>query len=133
MTKKTRIRVARIAAGAVIAAGASLTAAGAASAAEADDCLLGILCADESPSPTPTDPPTELPTDPPTDLPTDPPSTEEPTDEPTEPRPTAQPRRADDRGTTTSTCLLAPFAALPNFRRASSQMPHGSAHPLAEA
>ncbi|MFF7402899.1 hypothetical protein ACFZBJ_12415, partial [Streptomyces murinus] len=32
MTKKTRIRVARIAAGAVIAAGASLTAAGAASA-----------------------------------------------------------------------------------------------------
>ncbi|MEU9597748.1 hypothetical protein AB0E06_13165, partial [Streptomyces sp. NPDC048109] len=34
MTKKTRIRVARIAAGAVIAAGASLTAAGAASALE---------------------------------------------------------------------------------------------------
>ena len=32
MTKKTRIRVARIAAGAIIAAGASLTAAGAASA-----------------------------------------------------------------------------------------------------
>ncbi|MEU6007728.1 hypothetical protein ABZ818_17010, partial [Streptomyces sp. NPDC047453] len=32
MTKKTRVRVARIAAGAVIAAGASLTAAGAASA-----------------------------------------------------------------------------------------------------
>ncbi|MFJ6807741.1 hypothetical protein ACIQRK_17180, partial [Streptomyces anulatus] len=32
MTKKTRIRVARIAAGAVIAAGASLTAAGAAQA-----------------------------------------------------------------------------------------------------
>nr|WP_234432827.1 hypothetical protein [Streptomyces sp. NRRL S-1824] len=32
MTKKTRVRVARIAAGAVIAAGASLTAAGAAQA-----------------------------------------------------------------------------------------------------
>ncbi|MEV0244357.1 hypothetical protein AB0I06_31210 [Streptomyces sp. NPDC050674] len=85
MTKKTRIRVARIAAGAVIAAGASLTAAGAASAAETEDCLLGILCADESPAPTPTDPPTEVPTDPPTEVPTDPPSTEEPTEEPTEP------------------------------------------------
>ncbi len=36
MTKKTRIRVARIAAGAVIAAGASLTAAGAASAVGVD-------------------------------------------------------------------------------------------------
>ncbi|MFE0694316.1 hypothetical protein ACFW2L_11405, partial [Streptomyces sp. NPDC058869] len=34
MTKKTRVRVARIAAGAVIAAGASLTAAGAAQALE---------------------------------------------------------------------------------------------------
>ena len=48
MTKKTRIRVARIAAGAVIAAGASLTAAGAASAleigvnAEANDAGLGL-------------------------------------------------------------------------------------------
>ncbi|MER7402247.1 hypothetical protein ABT373_07040 [Streptomyces sp. NPDC000070] len=106
MTKKTRIRVARIAAGAVIAAGASLTAAGAASAAETDDCLLGILCADESPVPTPpptdvpTDIPTDVPTDLPTDLPTDPPPTAEPTDEPTEPTeepteptedPTAQP------------------------------------------
>jgi hypothetical protein len=91
MTKKTRIRVARIAAGAVIAAGASLTAAGAASAAEAEDCLLGILCAEESPvpTPTPTPTPTEEPTGIPTNLPTDPPSTEEPpaepTDEPTEP------------------------------------------------
>ncbi|MFI8089938.1 LPXTG cell wall anchor domain-containing protein [Streptomyces sp. NPDC086080] len=48
MTKKTRIRVARIAAGAVIAAGASLTAAGAASAfeigvsSEANDAGLGV-------------------------------------------------------------------------------------------
>ncbi|MFD8235896.1 hypothetical protein ACFV20_28940 [Streptomyces sp. NPDC059696] len=101
MTKKTRIRVARIAAGAVIAAGASLTAAGAASAAPADDCLLGILCADESPSPTPTDPPTELPTDPPTDLPTDPPSTEEPTEEPTEP--TEEPTEPTEDPTTAPT------------------------------
>ncbi|CAL9470949.1 MULTISPECIES: hypothetical protein [Streptomyces] len=89
MTKKTRIRVARIAAGAVIAAGASLTAAGAASAAESEECLLGILCAEESPVPTPTPTPTEEPTGIPTNLPTDPPSTEEPpaepTDEPTEP------------------------------------------------
>ncbi|WP_338779521.1 hypothetical protein [Streptomyces sp. DG1A-41] len=102
MTKKTRIRVARIAAGAVIAAGASLTAAGAASAAETEDCLLGILCAEESPVPTPTPPATTppVPTAPPTVLPTDPPSTAEPTDEPTEPTgepteptedPTAQP------------------------------------------
>ncbi|MFG3395271.1 hypothetical protein ACGF3L_18785, partial [Streptomyces parvus] len=37
MTKKTRVRVARIAAGAVIAAGASLTAAGAAQALEFGD------------------------------------------------------------------------------------------------
>ncbi|NEE39113.1 hypothetical protein G3M53_78665, partial [Streptomyces sp. SID7982] len=36
MTKKTRVRVARIAAGAVIAAGASLTAAGAAQALDLD-------------------------------------------------------------------------------------------------
>lgn len=36
MTKKTRVRVARIAAGAVIAAGASLTAAGAAQAVGLD-------------------------------------------------------------------------------------------------
>lgn len=89
MTKKTRIRVARIAAGAVIAAGASLTAAGAASAAEGEDCLLGVLCAEESPAPSPTPTPTEEPTGIPTALPTDPPSTEEPpaepTDEPTEP------------------------------------------------
>ncbi|MFI2504298.1 hypothetical protein ACH5A5_00255, partial [Streptomyces sp. NPDC018972] len=44
MTKKTRIRVARIAAGAVIAAGASLTAAGAASALEFN---IGITAGDE--------------------------------------------------------------------------------------
>ncbi|MFI2427409.1 hypothetical protein ACH5A7_25490, partial [Streptomyces sp. NPDC018955] len=44
MTKKTRIRVARIAAGAVIAAGASLSAAGAASAL---DFTIGITAGDE--------------------------------------------------------------------------------------
>ena len=44
MTKKTRIRVARIAAGAVIAAGASLSAAGAASAL---DLNIGVTVADE--------------------------------------------------------------------------------------
>ena len=42
MTKKTRIRVARIAAGAVIAAGASLTAAGAASALDIGVNLPGV-------------------------------------------------------------------------------------------
>ncbi|MGA5558247.1 hypothetical protein ACPCSA_27770, partial [Streptomyces lavendulocolor] len=42
MTKMTRVRVARIAAGAVIAAGASLTAAGAASAVGIDVEVAGI-------------------------------------------------------------------------------------------
>ena len=42
MTKKTRLRVARIAAGAVIAAGASLTAAGAASAVGVDVGIGGV-------------------------------------------------------------------------------------------
>ncbi|MFE1589672.1 hypothetical protein ACFW6Q_28805 [Streptomyces sp. NPDC058737] len=46
MTKKTRIRVARIAAGAVIAAGASLTAAGAASALEIN---IGVSTGGEEP------------------------------------------------------------------------------------
>ncbi|MFS8202661.1 LPXTG cell wall anchor domain-containing protein [Streptomyces sp. CWNU-52B] len=97
MTKKTRIRVARIAAGAVIAAGASLTAAGAASALDINanvagvELGVGINVADDDPTddptiPTdPTDDPTVIPTDP-TDDPTEP--TEEPTEpteEPTEP------------------------------------------------
>ncbi|MER6557918.1 hypothetical protein ABT300_09155, partial [Streptomyces sp. NPDC001027] len=43
MTKKTRIRVARIAAGAVIAAGASLTVAGVASATGNDGGLSGLV------------------------------------------------------------------------------------------
>src|SRR5690349_16595093 len=43
MTKKTRIRVARIAAGAVIAAGASLTVAGVASAAGDEGGLSGLV------------------------------------------------------------------------------------------
>ncbi|WP_406450681.1 LPXTG cell wall anchor domain-containing protein [Streptomyces sp. NBC_00876] len=97
MTKKTRVRVARIAAGAVIAAGASLTAAGAAQAVgigvDVAGVHVGVQTADEpgegdeTCSPLdprceePTDPPTE-PTDPPTE-PTDPPT--EPTDPPTEP------------------------------------------------
>lgn len=58
MTKKTRIRVARIAAGAVIAAGASLTAAGAASALEIgvsasseDGLNLSVQGGDEDPDP----------------------------------------------------------------------------------
>ncbi|RVU24511.1 hypothetical protein EOT10_16045 [Streptomyces antnestii] len=102
MTKKTRIRVARIAAGAVIAAGASLTAAGAASAldinvdlpgvgakvhAGGDGVDAGVAIGDKEPEPgptTPTGPPTGLPTDTPptTTAPTDP---TEPTQEPTEP------------------------------------------------
>ncbi|MGW3422164.1 LPXTG cell wall anchor domain-containing protein [Streptomyces phaeochromogenes] len=105
MTKKTRIRIARIAAGAVIAAGASLTAAGAASAldvgvevgglnvgasADKDGVEVGIGVEDPTtPAPTPTDPtgdPTVIPTDPPTEEPpTEEPPTEEPTEEPTEP------------------------------------------------
>ncbi|MFI1421763.1 LPXTG cell wall anchor domain-containing protein [Streptomyces sp. NPDC020731] len=48
MTKKTRIRVARIAAGAVIAAGASLSAAGAASALEFN---IGITAEGDDPDP----------------------------------------------------------------------------------
>ncbi|MFD3565477.1 LPXTG cell wall anchor domain-containing protein [Streptomyces sp. NPDC058686] len=124
MTKKTRIRVARIAAGAVIAAGASLTAAGAASAldlgvnlpgadvnvhAGGDGVAAGVsLGGDEDPTdpPTevPTDPPTD-PTDPPTEEPTDPPTSEptDPTEEPTEPTedptaPTEDPTSPGDNG-----------------------------------
>ncbi|MFF1567472.1 hypothetical protein ACFVY1_28790 [Streptomyces sp. NPDC058293] len=106
MTKKTRIRVARIAAGAVIAAGASLTAAGAASALDIGVNLPGVgakvhagddgvaagvsLGDDDDPTP-PTTPPATPPTDIPDPTPTvDPPTTDptdptEPTEEPTEP------------------------------------------------
>ncbi|GAA1172770.1 hypothetical protein GCM10009654_32480 [Streptomyces hebeiensis] len=77
MTKKTRIRVARLAAGAVIAAGASLTAAGAASATDIDLGIVGVNVTLGDP----TDPPTDIP-EPPTD-PEDPPT--EPEDPPTEP------------------------------------------------
>ncbi|MFD8168664.1 LPXTG cell wall anchor domain-containing protein [Streptomyces cellulosae] len=124
MTKKTRIRVARIAAGAVIAAGASLTAAGAASAleigvsAEANDAGLGLgvslSAGDEDPGDEPgdddeTDPgcgigtspdcpeePGEEPSTPeePT-TPEDPTIPEEPTEEPTTPgEPTEEPTEA---------------------------------------
>ncbi|KIF69647.1 hypothetical protein HY68_15350 [Streptomyces sp. AcH 505] len=119
MTKKTRIRVARVAAGAVIAAGASLTAAGAASAAGLVDLGAsakvgattvqlgaGGALADEDPSGDPTDPgdgdettipdPTDDPTDPgdPTDEPTTP---GDPTDEPTNPGdPTDEPTNPGD-------------------------------------
>jgi outer membrane biosynthesis protein TonB len=100
MTKKTRIRVARIAAGAVIAAGASLTAAGAASAldfsvgANAGDDGVKVDVAVGTDDPT-TPPATGIPTDtPPTSEPptTEPPTTEPPTSEPptTEP-PTSEP------------------------------------------
>ncbi|MFI9519588.1 hypothetical protein ACIG8W_05030, partial [Streptomyces narbonensis] len=63
MTKKTRVRFARIAAGAMIAAGASLTAAGAAQAFDTPDdpppttCIPGTV---GCPDPEPTDP---VPTD----------------------------------------------------------------------
>ncbi|MEV2195715.1 LPXTG cell wall anchor domain-containing protein [Streptomyces phaeochromogenes] len=111
MTKKTRIRIARIAAGAVIAAGASLTAAGAASAldvgvqvgglnvgasADKDGVEVGLNVEDPTtPAPTPTEPeePTVIPTDPTEEPPTEEPPTEEPTEEPTEPtdEPTVEP------------------------------------------
>ncbi|MBG0854850.1 LPXTG cell wall anchor domain-containing protein [Streptomyces spinoverrucosus] len=104
MTNKTRIRVARLAAGAVIAAGASLTAAGVASADEGENCIVLDICI--SPSPTQTTPtveptPTQTePTTPPT-IPTVEPTqpTVDPTDptiEPTEPDdPTANPTEDD--------------------------------------
>ncbi|MGS2588279.1 hypothetical protein [Streptomyces hebeiensis] len=82
MTKKTRIRVARLAAGAVIAAGASLTAAGAASATDIDLGIVGVNVSlgDEDP----TDPPTDIP-EPPTDPEEPPTEPEEPPTEPEEP------------------------------------------------
>ena len=91
MTKNTRIRVARIAAGAVIAVGASLTAAGAASALD-----LGVEVGDPSGSARadedvvdvgvglgledPTEDPTAIPTDPTVDPTTEEPPTEKPTE-----------------------------------------------------
>ncbi|MFD5134665.1 LPXTG cell wall anchor domain-containing protein [Streptomyces sp. NPDC058378] len=117
MTKKTRIRVARIAAGAVIAAGASLTAAGAAQAVGVDVNIaglgatveadkqgleVGVYGDDEPPNPgdtveppnpgeTPTEePPTEEPPteEPPTE---EPPTEEPPTEEPPTEEPTDEP------------------------------------------
>ncbi|MFJ8003599.1 hypothetical protein [Streptomyces fagopyri] len=94
MTKKTRIRVARTVACAVIAAGASLTAAGAASAL---DINVGVTVDGPTPSATDTGIPTGLPTDPSTPTgpatPTDPgtptgpatPTSAAPSDEPTDP------------------------------------------------
>ncbi|MFE4175002.1 LPXTG cell wall anchor domain-containing protein [Streptomyces sp. NPDC056909] len=99
MTKKTRIRVARVAAGAVIAAGASLTIAGAAQAVgfgsevagvSVDVGLTGIGDDPVDPS---SEPPTEIP-DPPTEEPPteEPPTEEPPTEEPpTEEPPTEEP------------------------------------------
>ncbi|WP_327323919.1 hypothetical protein OG735_16460 [Streptomyces sp. NBC_01210] len=125
MTKKTRIRVARIAAGAVIAAGASLTAAGAASAvgvginvgplevsANADENGIdaGIGVDDPTIPTTPGDPGPTEPTDPGPTEPTDPGPTEptdpgptEPTDpgptEPTDPGPTEPTGKPTDKPT----------------------------------
>jgi len=117
MTKKTRIRVARIAAGAIIAAGASLTAAGAASALDlgvtvdengvsADVNLDGPASPDPTDTIVPTAPntPTEEPPteEPPTQEPPtqEPPTSIPPSDDPTEPtdnptEPTDEPTTAD--------------------------------------
>ncbi|QIQ04572.1 hypothetical protein [Streptomyces liangshanensis] len=87
MTKKTRIRVARIAAGAVIAAGASLTVAGVAQATSSSttvDIGLGIDDAPTDPVTEIPDPPTTPPVDPPSTPPVDPPSTP-PVDPPSTP------------------------------------------------
>ncbi|MFE7523210.1 LPXTG cell wall anchor domain-containing protein [Streptomyces halstedii] len=101
MTKKTRVRVARIAAGAVIAAGASLTVTGVAQAAGLvgigvetgyDDPTNPGESTEEPPNPgEPTEGPTEEPPNPgePTGEPTQEP-TEEPTGEPTQ-EPTGEP------------------------------------------
>ncbi|GEC09489.1 hypothetical protein SSP24_71440 [Streptomyces spinoverrucosus] len=110
MTNKTRIRVARIAAGTVIAAGASLTAAGVASADETDDCILLNICISPSPTSTETTPTveptaTETVTTPPT-IPTGNPTVPTgnptvPTLEPTESdNPTADPSESSDDDTT---------------------------------
>ncbi|MFE3073239.1 LPXTG cell wall anchor domain-containing protein [Streptomyces sp. NPDC059247] len=105
MTKQMRVRIARIAAGAVIAAGASLTAAGAAQAVgifsegetptPTDTCMPGGAGCETTPPPT-TEPPTTPPptTEPPTTPPptTEPPTTPPPTTEPpTTPPPTTEP------------------------------------------
>ncbi|MEU6481402.1 LPXTG cell wall anchor domain-containing protein [Streptomyces sp. NPDC047017] len=108
MTKKTRIRVARIAAGAVIAAGASLMVTGVASADPGDNdpgCgLLGTCPTTEPTTPgttEPTDPGTTIPTDPGTTKPTDP-GTTKPTDpgttQPTDPG-TTKPTDPSNGGT----------------------------------
>ncbi|MEV0849588.1 hypothetical protein AB0J21_27570 [Streptomyces sp. NPDC049954] len=105
MTKKMRVRVARIAAGAVIAAGASLTAAGAAQALEFSSPTPSVAV--DEPTDEPTEPPTDEPTEPPTDEPTEPPTdepTEPPTDEPTEPteeptQPTEEPTQPTEEPT----------------------------------
>ncbi|MFD8721686.1 hypothetical protein ACFV2H_27805 [Streptomyces sp. NPDC059629] len=81
MTKKTRIRVARVAAGVVIAAGASLTAAGAASAlsigVEADETgVHANVALDGTDSPSPSD--TGIPTGPASSEPASTPPTSEP-------------------------------------------------------
>lgn len=98
MTKKTRIRVARIAAGAVIAAGASLTAAGAASAleigvnAEANDAGLGLGLSVSADDEDPGDEPGDDETDPGCGIGTSPDCPEEPTEEPSTPEePTEEP------------------------------------------
>ncbi|MCX4981206.1 LPXTG cell wall anchor domain-containing protein [Streptomyces sp. NBC_00572] len=100
MTKQLRVRIARIAAGAVIAAGASLTAAGAAQAVGAfgegptpePTCLPGDLGCEETTPPPTTEPPTTEPTtEPPTTEPTTEPPTTEPTTEPPTTEPTTEP------------------------------------------
>ncbi|GHF97576.1 LPXTG cell wall anchor domain-containing protein [Streptomyces zaomyceticus] len=116
MTKQMRVRIARIAAGAVIAAGASLTAAGAAQAVGAfseegptpsptTTCLPGDVGCEE-----PTDPPTTAPptTEPPTTAPptTEPPTTAPPTTEP----PTTNPPTTDP-GTTEPPVTTPPTTA----------------------
>ncbi|MFB4424011.1 LPXTG cell wall anchor domain-containing protein [Streptomyces sp. QL37] len=94
MTKKTRIRVARIAAGAVIAAGASLCAAGAAQASVIGD-IFGVVDVTDPTNPggeDPTNPGGEDPTNPGGEDPTNPGGEEPPTEEPpTEEPPTEEP------------------------------------------
>ncbi|MBV7698964.1 LPXTG cell wall anchor domain-containing protein [Streptomyces sp. TRM70350] len=110
MTNKTRIRVARIAAGAVIAAGASLTAAGVAIADETDCDLLDICVSPSPTQTTPSTPPTAQPTATET-VPSTPPVTNIPTGGPplptgnptltTQPdNPTADPSESSDDDTT---------------------------------
>ncbi|WP_327290917.1 LPXTG cell wall anchor domain-containing protein [Streptomyces sp. NBC_01198] len=100
--RNTRLRVARIAAAAVIAGGASLTAVGAAQAVTNDSASTpSIHVMDETTGPTdplsganggPVDPTTNPPTDDPTtNPPTDDPTTNPPTDDPTTNPPTDDP------------------------------------------